>query len=136
MDDLEYGYDLAYLKLDRDRRTVDEWDLKWKLSSLWVDAQRAHPEKFTDHVYRMAKENKEEVKQIEYHADQKLLEALRASYTLEHGDAIPVATMQESEELSKLGAKTVTVPKTLKTLLEKTGSTLEEVKKKLRDAVF
>ena len=40
---LSYGYDLKTVRLDRDRRMVDSWDLRWELSKMLRDAVGKEP---------------------------------------------------------------------------------------------
>lgn len=135
VDKVEYGYDLPHAQLDRDRRMVEEWDLKFKLADIMNSAHEAAPARFAPKVYEMLKKGSKEVEAIEYRADGKLLKALRASYEEEHGDAIPVTTMQESRALELVGAKTVVVNNTLKNMLKRSGLDAEVESQRRRDAV-
>lgn len=135
-DDIECGYDLRNLKLDRDRRSTDEWDLRYHLSQIWNQAHCAAPDKFAAVIYKMAKEDKAETKSLRYSADQKLLSRLKEEFEAEHGkDTVPVETMSEARELEELGAKTAVVNRTLRELLEKTGPKPDDVKQKLKGQV-
>lgn len=135
-EELECGYDLPNLMLDRDRHTIDDWNLRYRLGELWNTAQAAAPEKFAQQIYKMAKENKAEVRSLHYNADKKLLKLLRDSFEAEHGEAtVPVADMTQSKDLEQLGAKTAVVNKTLLELLEKGGPSVEERKKQLQGSV-
>jgi len=136
VEDLDAGYDLHGLQLDRDRRMVDEWDLRGKLAELWNEAHAAEPEKFAVRLYEMAKRGAPETKSMSWRADQKLLKSLHQQFEKEHGEgAVPVADMSESKELNQLGGKGVVVDKTLKELLEKTAPSSLVVKEKLKGAV-
>lgn len=136
VEDLDAGYDLQGLELDRDRRMVDEWNLRSKLAGLWNEAHAAEPEKFCVRVYEMAKRGAPETRSLSWHADQKLLKALHKEFEKEHGEgAIPVSDMSESKELDKLGGKGVVVDRTLKELLEKTTTPVSLVKERLKGAV-
>ncbi len=137
VEDLECGYDLAHLKLDRDRNAVDQWDLRYLLSDLWKRAYEAEPEKNAPRIYRMAKENKAEVKSLVHHVnDAKLIKALREEFEKEHGEgAVPVSSMLESRELDALGAKTAVVNNTLRGLLDKTGTQVADTKTRLKSTV-
>lgn len=136
VEDLSAGYDLNNLQLDRDRRMVDEWDLRSKLAELWNEAHAAAPEKFAPKVYEMAKRGSPETKSLSWRADAGLLKALHQEFEKEHGEgSIPVSDMSESRELDALGAKTVMVDRTLKEMLEKTTQPATVVREKLRSAV-
>ncbi len=136
VEDLECGYDLDNLTLDRDRRAIDEWNLRWKLGELWNEASKEHPEMSVPRLYRMAKEDKSEVKNLSYTADTRLVKAFREEFEKEHGvGTIAVETMADSKELEQLGARTAVVNKTLRELLEKTGPALSDVKQQLKGSV-
>lgn len=132
-EDVECGYDINNLELDRDRRTVDEWHLKYKLGDIWNDAQAKEPAKFAPRIYQMAKDEKAEIKGLHYHADKKLVDHLRQQFEEEHGEGtVAVESMQDAKELEQLGARTAVVNKTLAELLRKSGPTLYEVKDNLK----
>jgi len=134
--DLECGYDVKHLELGPDRDIVNAWTLRSQLSQLWTEAHQADPEKFAPRIYNMLKGGRSEMKCMSYRADEKLLSALRNEFLKEHGDdAVPVSSMQDSMELSALGAKTTVVDRTLHELLEKTGPKVSDVKKKLEGAI-
>jgi hypothetical protein len=134
--DLECGYDLPALKVDRDRNAVDQWDLRWTLADLWRRALEASPEKNVPHVYRMVKEDKTEVKSLTYHVDAKLIQALRNEFEQEHGaGAVPVTSMSDSRELEAMGVKTAVVNNTLRELLDKDGSAVAAAKAKQKGKV-
>ncbi len=136
VEDLECGYDLADLKLDRDRRLVDEYDLRWRLGELWNAAHQQDPEKSAPRIYRMAKENKSEVKSLQHRADEKLVKALREEFEKENGiGTVAVASMSESMELEQLGARTAVVNKTLHELLELSGTKVADVRRQLKGTV-
>lgn len=136
VEDLAAGYDLNSLQLDRDRRMVDEWDLRSKLAELWNEAHAAAPDKFAPKLYDMAKRGTPETRNMAWRADQKLLKALHEEFEKENGEgAVPVSDMSESRELAALGAKTIMVDRTLKELLEKTTMPAPMRVEKLKAAV-
>jgi hypothetical protein len=134
--ELECGYDLKDLRLDRDRRLVDEWELKGKLPAIWNAAHELEPTKFLDQIYDMAKQDRIEVRELSWRADERLRKALRAAFEREHGQGtVPVKDMTESKELANLGAKTVVVNRNLAELLEKTGLSAYEARVKLESSI-
>jgi len=134
--DLECGYDIKNLELGPDRDIVNAWTLRSQLSALWAEAHEADPGKFAPKIYNMIKEGKSETRSMVYRADDKLVAALRNEFYKEHGDdTVPVTSMQDSRELTALGAKTVLVDRTLHEMLEKTGPKVADVKRKLGSAV-
>lgn len=135
-DDLQCGYDLHSVQLDRDRQMIDEWQLHWQLSDLWAQAcMRDHA--LEDRIYEMAKAGSAEVKNLKHHADSKLIERVKEQFQQEHGmDATPVATSAEAKEVTRIGGKPAVVSSMLKELLEPTGLSIEATKKKLEGAVM
>lgn len=135
-DDIEFGYDINNVTLDRDRRMIDEWDLRWKLGNIWQSALKANPELMAPRVYDMAKNGKTEVKGLHHHIDQRLVASLRNEFHKEHGeDTVPVTTMSEARELESLGATVAIVDPTLQQLLQKAGPSVSDVKEKLKGKV-
>ena len=138
VEDIECGYDLDNLDLDRDRRLVNAWDLRYKLSNLWESVIRQDPERFSKRLYKMVKENTEEGKGLRsYSSDAKLVAVLRKELKEEHGgeDVVPVTNMRDAEELERMGLKPAIVDRGFKEILEKDGNTLERVKEKQRRGV-
>ena len=95
-----YGYDFkpAYIKIDRDRKLVSDWDLQWLSSEIWTDVE--------DDNELLVKLVREDAPDVRYIA--KLLEWAFSSkrdtirdtaydkFKEEHGDkAIPVSTQDE-----------------------------------------
>jgi sulfur carrier protein ThiS len=135
-EDLSCGYDMKHLTLDRDRRMVDEWDLHYKLGHLWQEVCKLQPELAAPRVYEMAKANAAEVRNLKYHADEKLLKSVRDRFEAEHSvDASPVTSMAAAKEAESIGAKPVVVSTTLKELLEKGGLSAETVAAKMEGTV-
>jgi hypothetical protein len=133
---LEHGYDLPDLRLDRDRRLVDEWELRGKLPAIWNAAYELESEKFLPRIYDMSKNGRIEVKELSWRADEKLRKGLRAAFEREYGQGtVPVHDMTESKELANLGAKTAVVDRDLAELLEKTGLSAREVRAKLESTI-
>ena len=134
-EDLECGYDLSHVQLDRDRQMIDEWQLHYQLGDLWTQACIAD-QILEQRVYEMTKTGKSEVRHLHYHADQKLLSSLKCQFEKEHGEgAVPVATSVEAKEVTKVGGKAVVVASTLKDLLAPMGLSAEATKKKLEGTV-
>jgi hypothetical protein len=134
-DDLTCGYDLQGVQLDRDRQMIDEWQLHWQLSQLW-SAAVAHDPSLEQRVYEMAKAGASEVKALRHHADDRLLQRMKAQFEQEHGlEATPVSTSTEAHEVSRAGGKPAPVSSMLKELLEPTGLSVAAAKKRLDGAV-
>lgn len=135
-ENLGCGYDVSDLPLDRDRRFVDEWDLHYKLARMWKDACEAHPELALPRVYDMAKTGAAEVKNMKYHADERILKEVRARFEKDHGsDAVPVGSMSEARDIEEAGGKPEMVNEILKELLEKGGLSVKDAKKQLEGQI-
>lgn len=133
--DLQCGYDLASVQLDRDRQMIDEWQLHWQLSALW-SAAAARDASLETRVYAMAKAGASEVKVLKHHADAALLGRMKKQFENEHGsDATPVSTSTEAKEVTDIGGKPAVVSTGLKELLESTGLSIDAARKKLEGAV-
>ena len=133
---LEYGYDLKEVKLDRDRKMVNVWDLRWELAAMLKRAVAKAPDKLAAPVYKMLRDKTEEANGFQYHTDDAFAEAMAARFKEEHGeDAVPVTSMAESQQLDHVGAEGIVVADTLKAVLEKKIKGAEEVRRELEYAV-
>ena len=134
--DLECGYDLHDIKLDRDRQMIDEWSLHNTLSYMWNDMY-AKDTTIINRMYNMVKESAPETRNLRYRADDKLLAGLKAEFEAEHGDrAVPVTTTLEARDAASIGAKPAMVAQGLKEILANAGLSLETAKKKLEGVVL
>jgi len=135
--DLAYGYDLNDVKLDRDRRMVDIWDLRWELAEMLREGVQVEPDKLAPQVYRMLRSKAEDVQSMKYGTTpDEFAEKMAEHFRAEHGaDAVPVEGMAESQRLDHVGAKGVVVSDTLKKVLEKKVRSAQEVHQELATAV-
>lgn len=133
--DLECGYDLDRVELDRDRQMIDEGNLYYQLGSLWSQACAAHPSLLSPRIYELAKASSAETRGLKYHADEKLLASVRAQYEEEHGVGVPVATNSEAKEVTAFGGKPVMVSSVLKELLANGGLSAETMKAKYEGTI-
>jgi len=135
MPKMDYGYDLENVDMDRDRRMVDVWDLRWRLADMLRDGVSKEPDKLAPAVYKMLKNRTDETDSMSYGNTDKFAEAMAAEFHQEHGeDAIPVESMYESQQLDHVGGQGVVVNNTLKKVLEKKVKTAHEVKRELATA--
>ena len=135
--ELECGYDLNSVQLDRDRRMVNEWDLTYKLGQIWQLAVNQNPSLLSRRVYEMAKKDRKEVKYLHYYLDDKLAKSLRDEFQKEHGkDTIPVTNMEDAQEFLGLGAPVSIVSTTLQQLLTHNGPNISDMKDKFRGKVM
>lgn len=97
--DLKYSYDMKpqYLRLERDRQTVDSFDLKWLTKEMWFQ---------TDKHDLIAEGMEEGIKDLEYgnHGSPQIVkEACYQHFIKKHPGAIAVSTQEELNELVEKG---------------------------------
>lgn len=105
---LAFGYDVLpqYLALERDRKTVDGFDLKWLIKDMWHDSKR------WDHIAQMLLD---EVPDVEYAADyapRELKDACLALHDLKHPGALVAKDQADLDRLKTIGTvRTAVVPR-------------------------
>lgn len=102
--DFKYGYDLKpqYIQLDRDRRMVADFDLKWKTSSMWNECG-------SPLVIDLAKEGAPDVAYLENQGSwtrtdkiDKVRDEAYMEFNETYGyDAVPVTTQSELDTMVK-----------------------------------
>lgn len=135
--ELSYGYDLLGFKVDRDRRLIDTWDMKWKLATMYQEAVAQRPEAMVAPVYAMLRDNKLDTQGLRHNSDTKTREAMASRFIEEHGDdAIPVDSIGESNSITHAGRHGVVVNDTMKELLASSKiKTALEVRRELTESV-
>lgn len=117
-DQYHKGYDIKpqYIKLDRDRKLVSDWDLRWLASQIWNSVD-------SPILLELAKLGAADVgfvKNTSTYVNNDRSEMYNTAYmefVKEHGkDAIPVITQTEMEEASKFGTPII-VPETQQHLI-------------------
>lgn len=134
--DLVFSYNLPNARVDRDRRLVDEWDLKWTLASIYKYGVAIHPEKLRPIVYTMVRDDRKDTQGLRYDSSEEIPKAVAAQWAEEHGDnAVPVNSIGDSEKVNTLGHRGVVANDTLRHILGKTHvPTAEAIQDKLRKA--
>ena len=136
-DKVTYGYDMENVKLDRDRRVVDTFDLSWNASQMYQEAVGRSPE-MAERTYRMLKDGCEDVRYLgSMYVSQKVRQKIVAAFEQEHGkNAMAVDSIAQSREMAHAGYKGVVVEKPLRELIEQEKGTAIEAKiKKGRDVM-
>jgi hypothetical protein len=134
--DFTYGYDLPTAEIDRDRRMVDRWDLRYRTSKIVNAALNQKPEMFKD-VYDLLVSNKEEVGYLGNLITDESTAKLAEAFNEEHGeDAVPVQNLSESKEIDHLGKKGIVVPEGLNKVLEKKYGNFLGMKQELAKSAF
>jgi hypothetical protein len=119
MDRFDHGYDLDNLALDRDRRMVDVWDLQYTLGAIFEQAVAKRPELLKADVYRMLRDGSEDTKHMHFHVGRAVGEAIVDAFAEEHGaEAVAVGSIQESQQVDRVGKKGVVVSESLKAILQ------------------
>lgn len=135
--DMLYGYDLFDAEVDRDRKMVSRWDLKWKLRMIWQEAMARRPDLAAKFNYLLVNQREDVAGIDEYSASSLPAEAAKYvadQFTGQFGeDALPVATLSESAEVEHLGKKGIIVHKGLKSVLSTVLGSTEVCKEKLRE---
>jgi len=134
-DKISHGYDMAKVKLDRDRRVVDTFDLSWNASQMYQEAV-ARDEGMARRTYEMLRDGCEDVRYIgSMYVSQDVRQKIVAAFEKEHGaNAMPVTSIAESREMAHVGVKGVMVEKSLREIIEQEKGSAQEAKvKKGRD---
>ena len=123
-----YGYDLDQADVDRDRKLIEPWDLKWKTAAMWRQVVTGvSGRQFFGDFYNALVADSPDIKSMSEHGGRELsdevVDDLKARFAEEHGElAVPVTTLAESRELGYAGFKGVIVGKALMhALLAKSG---------------
>lgn len=103
---LKYGYDVKpqFLKLERDRQTVADWDIHWITKDMWLST------KDYEHVAKLMEEDIEDVRLIEYDCPMLLKEACYRQFKKNNPEALAVKSQAELDQVvAKKMVKTVIV---------------------------
>jgi hypothetical protein len=112
LDDFEYGYDFKpdVIKLDRDRRLVDSFDVAWEASRLWkyaASTDEAMSDIFAD-LYEKKKRDTMCVQQVGIdESSKKMCNKIAERFIEKYGeDAVPVSNNQQYDDVKELTDKT------------------------------
>lgn len=101
---LRYGYNIRpqYIRLDRDRRMVPDFELHWLTSQVWMRLAAEHYDRFME----LIRDKAEDVKFADSHkygsTKAPVLDQMYESFKEEHGDtAVPVSSQHEVEAVKK-----------------------------------
>lgn len=99
---LKFGYNLKpeHVKLERDRRTVDNWDLKWLLAEVWYSVGKP------DVVAQMIYDGVPDVSSCQYNNNSLVQQAAYAIYKEKHPGAILAESPQEMRKMIEQGLTT------------------------------
>jgi len=135
---LNAGYDFRYCDVDRDRKMISSWDLRYECSQIWTAAAAKRPD-LMGTIFTLALEGKSDVDGLEHNASyapEAVKKAVAEAFTAQFGErAVPVANLAESAEVEHLGRRGVVVTKSLGALLATTLGTKEQMHAKLKSEV-
>jgi hypothetical protein len=114
------GYNIkpAFLKLDRDRKLVSDWDLKWLASSIWAEVLVAVKSGTTTEstFLQLVSAGAPDVGTLQYHlsADSssttRAAETFYTTFTATHGEnSVPVTDQSEAQQATECGLKPIFV---------------------------
>lgn len=97
--DLDYGYDVLpeHIKLERDRQTVDSWDLQCMTKTMWLDT------KDWDQLASMMEADLKDVRLIEYDCPEILKEVCYRKFKEANPGAIAVKSQAELDAVVAKG---------------------------------
>ena len=122
-DEYSYGYDLSGVKLDRDRRLADPWDLRYAVKNALrrgVERGLLQPQQIINLCDRETGEARALLDSYRYGSSDTLSQKMAEAFRKVHGeDCVPVSSMAESADALSNGLSTVMVAESLKIVLEK-----------------
>ncbi len=133
--DQVFGYDLANAEVDRDRKMVESYDLRWRTQEIWKFAM-AQDNRLIPNFIELLEGEKNDVAGVNDWNSQGLGDDVKdqvaAHFTKKHGaSAIPVTSLADSAEVEHLGKKGVVCPAPLRQVLEQRLGTIADNKSKL-----
>lgn len=135
--EMEFGYDLKDAELDRDRKMVDSYDLRYRTKDILLTAIAEKPELLLPFAKLLETPTTETESIGEYTAiPEAVAEKVAQDFKTKHGEnAVPVASLAESKDIEHLGKKGVVVSSQLGIVLAKTLGSALTVKAKLKREV-
>lgn len=131
---LQYGYDLTNAELDRDRKMIESYNLKYKTQNIQFAALSVNSSLF-DQFNTALLNPPPELQNLEYTAHQVPEEArqfVHARFLLTHGEnAVPVANLAEAEQIEHLGVRGVITTDSHRAVLQKTMGTIHTIRERL-----
>ena len=97
--DLKYGYNLKpeYITLERDRQTVNGWDLKVCVRDMWFDTEEH------DFIAQMMEEGVNDIAAAAWDQPQLVKDACYKRFRTQYPEAIVASSQQELDDLVKEG---------------------------------
>jgi len=120
---LKYGYNIKpeFLKIERDRQTVSDFDLQWITGNMWGQVKGRNES--------IALDIANAVPDVSYLSDttpsysvSDIADSCAELFTKSFGDSVPVSTQQEANELTELGKKAAVVPSNYVRIIKQSSS--------------
>jgi hypothetical protein len=134
--ELIYGYDFHNLNLDRDRRMVDDWDLRWSVNYLMrelCEKEGEDKDLWLRQIWKALESEAPEFAGVGDLDNEEINEAMAATFGSSYGDkAVPVANEDEATKVSFYGLKGIVVPAGMGKVLSKSFGDIDTI---LRNAL-
>jgi hypothetical protein len=135
--ELVYGYDFRDADVDRDRKMVASWDLKWKCRQIWQSAAVSRPDLLAKFNHLLT-EQRADLAGVDDWSGSQLPEPVRQyvaeQFQVKFGEqAVPVTNLSESAEVEHLGKKGIVVHKGLGAVLSSVLGSTETIKEQLKN---
>lgn len=121
-DKYDYGYNFkpSKIKIDRDRKLVDDFDLRWLASQMWMEDKEEMRETATELISKGASDV-EYVQSVGGFRYKEVSQSVGDKFFAEYGEnAVPVSTQEEIESVAN-GFKPIVVSETYKKSVESSG---------------
>ncbi len=125
-----FGIDLPDVGLDRDRRLIQDFDLKWACGAVMTEALERDPSRFAERTYAMIEKKVAGADYVTSHVHQgtKAAQSLTEQFRAKHGqDAVPCRNLDQSKQLHKVGRQGVLLDDGLASVIEKEVGTYYSV---------
>ncbi|CAH9013683.1 putative histidine kinase-like ATPase [Vibrio phage 501E54-1] len=110
----EYGFDFKphCFKLDRDRKSLNPWDIRWQCRLMWEHVGNSATEDQAKHVITAMKINDSSTEHMEYSSptmNKEVEKAAEEVYNSEYDGKLVASDWEEAEDLRKAGNEVVLV---------------------------
>jgi hypothetical protein len=127
---LQYGYNLLNARVDRDRKMVDAWDMRWYTKYMWQLAVNKAPKLISTFASLAANSTADlpfQPDEVAEHLNVDTAQQIAAAFRTQYGeDAFPVQTATETREVAFYGKKGIVVsPAYLALLRPEFGTTVQ-----------
>lgn len=114
--ELSYGYDImpAHIKLERDRQTVDSFNLKLCVADMWMDTKQY------DTISDMLLKEVKDIEYVQYRTTPELSSNLVTNFDAKYNGKVAVSDEADVQHMSECGINsTVIVPAAVKSILDR-----------------